>query len=189
MNSLDTLNQTLAQIDAETSAKIAENADKPTVIEVTEVLPPETNPENDGTPVVSAETLIPDNQPAVIDVIVETVSTEPATVETAPVVTETAQTQAVGEQTPAQTETKAEVPAPAPVSIPVPIETENRQVNFAFPKGNFSKHTFAKVNGGMEYVVASGIVNFLEINGVLETTGKQPALGRGKPTTLYKFVG
>lgn len=188
MNSLNTLNQTLAQIDAETSAKIAENAEKPTFIEVTEVLPPETNPENDGTPVVSAETLIPSNQPAVIDVIVETVSTEPAPIETVPVVTETAQT-VPAEQVPAQTETKAEVPAPAPVSIPVPIETENRQVNFAFPKGNFSKHTFAKVNGGMEYVVASGVINFLESQGILEATGKQSQLGRGKPTTLYKFVG
>lgn len=178
--SLETLEQKLNQIDADTAAKLANDA--PTTIDVevvptepvsemvttieTEIVPSDPNPEKDGTPIVAAETLIPNNE-TVIDV--------EATV------TETV----VENQTPSEPVAQTPV-ALSPVSIPVPRPTEVRSVNLIFPEGNFSKAEVQNLNK-IEYVTASGIVNLLEAQGVVKPVGKKQGLGRGKPTILYAF--
>jgi hypothetical protein len=105
--SLETLEQKLNQIDADTVAKLANDA--PTTIDVevvptksvsemvttikTKIVPSDPNPEKDGTPIVAAETLVPNNE-TVIDVEATVISSEPVTETT---VAET-QTPVVGNQ-------------------------------------------------------------------------------------------
>jgi hypothetical protein len=188
--SLETLEKTLNQIDADTAAQLANGA--PTTIDVevvpsepvsaieTEVIPAESNPEKDGTPIVAAETLIPNNE-TVIDVEATVVYSEP---NQTPVVEN--QTLATSEPVAEQTTTTQTPIAPSPVSIPVPSPTEVRSVNLMFPQGNFSKSDVQSLNK-IEYVTASGIVNLLEAKGIVKPVGKKQGLGRGKPTILYAF--
>lgn len=186
--SLETLEQKLNQIDADTAAKLANDA--PTIIQ-TETIPAEPNPEKDGTPIVAAETLIPNNETVidaeatVTETVVENQTPSEPVVETPVVANTVTETPVVENQTPSEPVAQTSV-APSPVSIPVPRSTEVRSVNLIFPEGNFSKAEVQNLNK-IEYVTASGIVNLLEAQGVVKSVGKKQGLGRGKSTILYAF--